>query len=276
MRYKQILVLFVVILKSSFSLGQQPDSLVVEKIESGKTVKKFVNKKIESFDVEMYAMNYGNVLSFSKTNDTIFIKNADESNAIIKVFIKNNKESRELIYKKKQILYVGTIDFDLNNLPPSSSIISKLSNNVVESYGCKSDIESIAYDDNRDFEKSFKLFGRLDISYKPTTIELIFNSFADFFSKEDALLKIYSSKYAEQYAKEHQEEHKEETNPVFIGFVQTNELSEIKNGIIWTKKDDKNGIYDIYHENKIVKSEVKSLHEVQDIIKKYTESIYKS
>jgi len=85
MRYKKILVLFVIILKSSFSLGQELDSLVVEKIESGKTVKKFVNKKLESFDVEMYAMNYGNVLSFSKINDTIFIKNADESNAIIKV-----------------------------------------------------------------------------------------------------------------------------------------------------------------------------------------------
>lgn len=170
---------------------------------------------------------------------------------------------------------MGSIDFDLNNLPPSSSIISKLSNNVVESYVSKSDLESIAYDDNRDFEKSFKLFGRLDISYNPTTIELIFNSFADFFSKEDALLKIYSSKYAQLYAKEYQEKYKEETNPLFIGFVQTNELSEIKNGIIWTKKDDKNGIYNIYHENKIVKSEVKSLQEAQNVIIEYTESIYK-
>lgn len=275
MRYKQILILFVIILKSSFSLGQEPDSLVVEKIESGKTVKKFVSKKLESFDVEMYAMNYGNVLSFSKINDTIFIKNADEPDAIIKVFIKNNKETRELIYKKKQLLYVGNIDFDLKNLPPDSSIISKLSNNVVESYVSKSDLESIAHDDNRDFEKSFKLFGRLDICYKPTTIELIFNSFADFFSKEDALLKIYSSKYAQQYAEEYQEKHKEETIPVFIGFAQTNELSEIKNGIIWTKKDDKNGIYNIYHENKIVKSEVKSLQEVQNVIIGYIESIYK-
>ncbi|KQO22468.1 hypothetical protein ASF10_08815 [Flavobacterium sp. Leaf82] len=57
-------------------------------------IKKYVDGKLESFIVEMYAMNYGNVLSFSKINDTIFIKNADE-------FIKNNKEIRELIYKKK-------------------------------------------------------------------------------------------------------------------------------------------------------------------------------
>ncbi|MFB9076270.1 hypothetical protein ACFFLS_26030 [Flavobacterium procerum] len=274
MKYKHLLILFIIILKGVFSFGQEPDSLAVVKIESGRIVKKIINKKIESFDVEMYAVNYGNVLKFSKVNDTIFIRNAGESKAIIKVFIKNNKEARELIYKKKQLLYVGSIDFDLNNLPPNSLITSQLSNNNIESYIVKSGLESIAHDDERNFEKSFKLFGRLEMSRKLSSIDLIFNSFVDFFSEEDALFKIYSSKYAEQYAKDYDEKHKEEITPFSLAHVETNELGEIKNGIIWTKKDDINGIYNIYRENKIIKSEGKSLQEFQNIIKEYTESFY--
>lgn len=261
-------------LKGVFSFGQEPDSLAVVQIGSGKIIKKYINKKIESFDVEMYAVNYGNVLKFSKINDTIFIKNADESNAIIKVFIKNNKEARELIYKKKQLLYVGSIDFDLKSLPPSSIITSQLSNNTIESYIARSGLESIADDDERDFEKSFKLFGRLKISEKILSINSIFNSFADFFSEEDALFKIYSSRYAEQYAKEYDEKHKDEIVPLSLAYVQTDELGGIKNGIIWNKKNEINGMYSIYRENKIIKSEVKSLQEFQNIIKEYSESIY--
>jgi hypothetical protein len=268
-----MLILFILIIKGMFSFGQEPDSLTVVEIASGKIIKKIINKKTESFDVEMYAMNYGNVLNFSKVNDTIFIKNAAESNAIIKIFIKNKKEARELVYKKQQLLYLGSIDFDLNNFPPASIITSQLSNNNVESYMGRSRLESIADDDERDFEKSFKLFGRLKSPENLTSIDLIFNSFADFFSEEDALLKIYSSRYAEKYAKDYDEKHKEKTAPLSLAYIRTNELVGIKNGIIWNKKDEINGVYNIYSENKIIKSDVKSLQEFQNIIKEYWESI---
>ncbi|WP_339886818.1 hypothetical protein [uncultured Flavobacterium sp.] len=81
----------LIFLFTFFCFGQNQDSLITVDIESGKTIKKYIQGNLESFETELYAVNYGNILSFSKKNDTIFIENADESEAIIKIYLKNKK-----------------------------------------------------------------------------------------------------------------------------------------------------------------------------------------
>jgi hypothetical protein len=267
---KIILLTLFCLLNTLFTFGQKQDSLVVVKIESGKTIKKFINGYLESFSTEMYAMNYGNVLSFTKTNDTIVIKNADESDAIVKFYIKNKKLIRELKYKNQEILFIANIDFDLNNLPSNSKIQSAIENNIKVSYCVRTNTDKVG----GDYEKSFKLFGRLNLGKDLTNIDSVFNSIANFFSKEDALLRIYSSKYANSISEEEKETLNEQTIPSLTSYLETNEIGKIKEGIIWYEEIGTNGKYDIYSKGKIIKSGNKSLKEYQKNITEYIEKTY--
>lgn len=253
--YLTLLIFFFTLL----CLGQNKDSLITVDIESGKTSKTYRNGKLESFETEMYAVNYGNIVSFSKKNDTITIENADESEAIIKIYLKNKKQVSELTYKKKRLLYLETIDFDLNKLPSNSLITANLVNNEMVAYVSIRNMESIDSLDSDDlnFDKSFKLFTRMERESNLATIDLIFNSLAEFFSKEDVLLRIYSREYADQFT------------PLLICYLETNDSGKIKDGIIWTKKEGTNGNYKIYSNEKIIKTENKNLKDYQNNLMEY-------
>ncbi|WP_339886819.1 hypothetical protein [uncultured Flavobacterium sp.] len=162
------------------------------------------------------------------------------------------------------MLHLETIDFDLNKLPSKSIITANLINDVVVAYVSKSNMESIDSldSDDRNFDKSFKLFARMERESNLAAIDLILNSLADFFSKEDVLLRIYYGKYAEQFT------------PLSICYLETNDLGKIKDGIIWTKNEGTNGNYKIYNNEKIIKTENKNLKDYQNILMEYLETRY--
>jgi len=242
------------IVMSTPSFSQNQDSTETIKIESGKIVKNIVAGKLESFVVEMYAVNYGNALTFTKESNQIIIRNAQEPDAIIKIAIEDKNQIRELLYDNKVISSIKAINFDLDNLPKNSQISNRMVDGKIESYVGKSNLENI---DEHRLDKTLKLFFRLDISAKQITIDAVFSSISDFFSQEDALLKIYSGKYAEQ------------TQPLMTAYLKTNEAGKIEKGIIWTAKEGKNGKYDVYNNGKIVKTEFKSLSDFQKTIMDY-------
>lgn len=85
----------IIILLFTFSVfAQETDSLKTEKIdiESGAITKKYnSDNKLESFSVDISAAYYGNSIFFTKEKDTIVIKNTIENEAVIKIYVKNQK-----------------------------------------------------------------------------------------------------------------------------------------------------------------------------------------
>jgi len=252
-------LLFLILLFMGISsFAQSQDSTTTIKIESGQIVKHIVAGKLESFVVQMYAVNYANALTFTKVNNQIIISNAQEPNAIIKIAIENKNQIRELLYDKKIVSSIKTINFDLNNLPKNSQISNRMVNGKIESYVSKRNLENI---DEHKLDKTLKLFFRLDIAAELITIVEVFNSIADFFSQEDALLKIYSGQYADQ------------AQPLMTAYLNTNEAGKIEKGIIWLQKDAGKGKYETYSHGKMIKSEVQSLQDFQDTIMDYFQKI---
>ena len=172
------------------------------------------------------------------------------SKLLLKIIIK----IRELLYDKKIVSSIKTINFDLNNLPKNSQISNRMVNGKIESYVSKRTLENI---DEHKLDKTLKLFFRLNIAPELITIAEVFSSIADFFSQEDALLKIYSARYAQQ------------TQPLMTAYLKTNESGKIEKGMIWTPKDDKNGKYDMYSNCKIVKTESNNLSDFQKTLMDY-------
>lgn len=228
------------------------------KIESGEIIKKYNNDKLESFAVQIYANSYYNSFFFAKENDTIVVKNLNEKDAIIKIYVKDKKKVSEFIYKDKQIFYLEVIDFNINNLPAKSKISNRIYDNEKTSYLYKNNMADAHGDD---FEKSYKLFLFLKTSENNVTVDSIFNQIADFFSKEDAIYRIYMSKYRDKINAE------SATNTT--AYLITDELGKIKNGILWTEKPSNNGEYHIYKNGKIIKSENIKLESFQKIINTY-------
>lgn len=246
---------FILLFMTTSSFAQIKQSITV-KIESGQTTKNYVGDKLESFVVEMYAVNYGNALTFTKVNNQILVTNAQEPSAIIKIGIKNKLLVRELLYNEKLISSIEAIDFDLNNLPENSQISSIRVDGKTSSYVGKSLNQN---PEGVNLDKTYKLFARLTIPADLNDIDSVFNSMAEFFSQEDALLRIYSGAYAE------------ETQPLMIGYLKTNEKGKIENGIIFTPTDDENGHYNIYNKGKIIKTEIQVLSDFQETIMDYFE-----
>ena len=251
----QKIFLLVLLFMSASSFAQIQNSITV-KTESGQTTKNYIGEKLESFVVEMYAMNYGNALTFTKLNDQIVITNAQEPNAMIIIRTKDTLLIRELLYGEKVISSIEAIDFDLNNLPKNSLISSIRIDDKTSSYVVKLINEN---PEGVSLDKTYKLFGRLIIPADLTDIDAVFNSMANFFAQEDALLRIYLGAYAE------------ENQPLMIRYLKTNEGGKIDSGIIWTPKDDENGKYDIYTKGKIIKTEIQNLSNFQETIIHYFE-----
>lgn len=246
MRKLIILILFSATYQWSFS--QKTEEI---KIESGAITKQFENGKLDSFIVSMYAVNYGNNLIFSKSKDEILIKNAEDEHSVITISLKNHQQVKSFIYKNKPIMMMENINLDLNNLPKNSIISSHLTGNDINSFTFTTNFDNLG-DDNPD--KSFKLFSRLYINPKLDNIDDIFNWIGDFFSQEDALLKIYFGRYAEKY------------EPKTLAYLQTDNFSKVKSGIIWKINNSSNfnaGKYDIYNNGKITKSASESLEKFQ-------------
>lgn len=255
------LIITILLLCSLTAIGQnEKNNLRTEeiKIESGEIIKNYDNDKLENFTVQIYANTYYNSFSFTKENDTIVVKNLKEKDAVIKIYVKDKKKVSEFIYKGKQIFYLEVIDFNVDNLPAKSKISNRLYGNEKTSYLYKN---NLAKADGNDYEKSYKLFLFLKTSENNVTLDSIFNQIADFFSKEDAIYRIYMSKYRDKINSE------SATNTT--AYLITDELGKIKNGILWTEKSSNNGEYHIYKNGKIIKSENINLNPFQKIINTY-------
>jgi hypothetical protein len=262
---KKKLVLFFLFTLSIFG-QEQNDNLKTEQIEieSGEIIKKYnPDHKLENFTVQISADYYGNSLFFTKEKDTIYIKNLIENDAIIKIYVKNQKKVSELIYKHKQVSYIEVFDFNINNLPKSSFINSKIKDNEKRSYLFKT---NAVKETGSDYEKSYKLHLFLKTSENKVNIDLLFNEIADFFSKDDALVRIYSSKYRDKI--------EDKSLESLTAYISTDDFGKIRNGIIWTEKTSGTGEYNIYKNGKITKSENIKLNDFQNIFNTYWRDNY--
>ncbi|RZJ53515.1 MAG: hypothetical protein EOO44_08220 [Flavobacterium sp.] len=228
-------------------------------IESGKVIKKYNKKELENFTVEISANTYYNSFFFSKEKDTIIIKNLNEDKAVIKIYVKDKKKVSEFLYEGILLFYSEIIDFDTNKLPSRGKIWGSKTNDEKISYHFYRDNLSKAKGD--DFEKSFKLYSFLKTSEYNVSTDLLFNEIADFFSEEDAVLKIYSSKYRDKTMSE--------SKLYKTAFLSTNKLGQIKIGVLWKEKSPHKGEYTVYDNGKIIKTENVDLNSFQPIFNDY-------
>jgi hypothetical protein len=245
---------------------EENDSLRTEKtkIESGAIIKNYnPDNQLHSFIVEISTAYYGNLLFFTKEKDTIFIKNLREKDAIIKIYVKNQKKISEFIYKGKKAGYIEVFDFDINNLPKQSFIYSKIEENQKLAYLYQANLPT---ETSSDYDKSYKLHLFLKTSENNVNINLLFNEIADYFSKDDALLRIYLSKYRAKI--------QDESLESITGYLTTDDFGKIKNGILWTENPSNTGEYKIYKNGKIIKSENITLSDFQKIFTTYSNENY--
>lgn len=247
--------LYILIIKHDDLFTKTKFTVEIE-IESGKTTKIFNEGKLESFRVEMFALHYGNVIVFQKQNDLISIKSGDEPDVEIKIYVKNQFPVRELLFKNKLIATIETIHFDLNHLPKDKNIISYLKKDKTQTYCNQTNYEEV---EDEDLDKSIKLFSGLDYEIDLITIDAIFEALADFFSQDDALLRIYSGRYAETIT----------PRPLLTNYLKTDTSGKIKSGVIWTAKNDKTGKYEIYKNGQLIKTGTNSLVDFQVTFMEY-------
>lgn len=257
---KNIPVLLFAFLLSTFIFGQDASlaGFKETKIESGSTFKKYKGGKLDSMIVAIKAVNYGNALMFSKTNDEISITNAADENSIIKIKLKNKKQVRTFLYKNKPVMILESIDLDLNNLPKNAEIGSSLTKDGIASYQTESTLDQIMGEHFPD--KSMKLFGNLEINSGLTDLDAIFANIGDFFSQNDALLKIFSGRYAEQF------------EPQILAYLKTDASGKIKDGLLYDFKNQKAGgknPFNIYKNGKSIQSGTEDLGSFQGIFMKY-------
>ena len=256
---KKFVLLFCVFLCSIFTFGQEKDmsGFTETRIESGSTFKKFKDGKLDSIIVAMAAVNYGNAIIISRTNDAILLKNAADENSLIKFEIKNKKQIKTLYYKNDPITIIESIDLDLQNLPKNAAVSTSIEDNLVSSYTSSSKVNALRGEMD---DKSFKLFYFLNIPSNLDNLDAIFNSIGDFFSEEDALLKIFYGSYAEKFA------------PKALAYFKTDEVGKIKDGVLLNinhEKPAERNKYDIFKKGKIIKSGTSSLDDFQNIFKEY-------
>jgi len=256
---KKFWSLFAFMSCSLYTFGQvgDPQGFTENKIESGTVYKKYNNSKLDSIVVTMQAVNYGNALIFAKLDNEIKITNASDENSVIKIELKNKKQIRTFFYKDKPAIVVETIDFDINQLPKNITITRSLSNNIIQNVSIKTNYEVFG-DDNPD--KTFKLFYGLNIRPDLDNLDSIFENIGEFFSEEDALLKIFYGSYAEKFA------------PKILTYLKTNESGIITDGITldYQNKNSKEiNSYNIYKNGKIIKSGKENLANFQKIYQDY-------
>lgn len=256
MRY--LYCFFILFCFNSKSFGQKQNAVKTEtkEIESGKITKQYIDGKLNSFTVDMAAVNYGNTLFFTKKDNLIIIKDGQNPDAIIRIYLKGKKFTTDLMYKNKELMYIESIDLDLNNLPPNSIISSQYKDGKPESFISRSQMEDI-----RGLDKVMKLFWRMDKKTNLTNIDTIFDALADDFSQEDALLKIYFGRYADKY------------EPLPAAYLNTDNTGKIKKGIVWTETSGQSGKYSIYNNGKVTKSANQNLTDFQKTIMDYMDKM---
>lgn len=151
----------------------------------------------------------------------------------------------------------------MNNLPKKSLIFSKIINNESLYY-----LYTFNYPKEADtnYDKIYKLYLFLKTSENRVSIDSLFNEIADYFSKEDALLRIYLSKYRTKINDESLEN--------VSGNSTTDDSGKIKNGILWTETPSKIGTYKIYKNRKIIKTGNINLKGFQKIFSTYMNNNY--
>ncbi|MCT3763418.1 hypothetical protein HZP98_15590 [Elizabethkingia anophelis] len=256
MRY--LYCFFILFSFNSISFGQKQNAVKTEakEIENGKITKQYTNGNLNSFTVDMAAVNYGNTLFFTKKDNIITVKDGQNPDAMIRIYLKNKRYTTDLQYQNKELMYIESIDLDINSLPPNSIISSQYKDGKPESFISRSQMEDI-----RGLDKVMKLFWRMDKKTSLTNIDTIFDTLADDFSQEDALLKIYFGRYAEKY------------EPLPTAYLNTDNTGKIKKGIMWTKTSDQNGKYNIYSNGKVIKSVNQNLTDFQKTIMGYMEKM---
>ena len=263
---KKNLTFLAILMCLVFVFGQNQDSsdFIETKIESGSTFKKYKNGKLDSIIVTMAAMNYGNALFFSKSNDTIRITNAADKNSIITIEVKNKKQIRTLFYKNKPAFIVENIDLDLKNLPKNGSITSYILDNIISSNNLTANHENLG-EENPD--KTMKLFGGLQVRTDLDNIDDLFENIGEFFSEEDALLKIFYGRYAEQFS------------PKILSYFASDASGKIKDGSILdfqNKNINNKNPYKIYKNGKILKFGTANVEDFQNIYIDFLNKLYEN
>lgn len=218
-------------------------------IENGQTTKHYEKDKLTHFTVEMYAVNYGNVLSFFKEQNKIIIKDAYQPNAIITLYLDQNLWTWNLSFKNKELITLRQINDDLMKLPASSTIVRQLEEGVISCYVRKINSLNFELFKDENLDKNMKLFQRILKNGDAKNLEVMFVSLADFFSKEDALLKIYKGSYADKMGAK------------TLGYLKTDADGKITSGINWQSSDGITGTYKLFHKGKLIESEEQNLEE---------------
>ncbi|MCD9853340.1 hypothetical protein LUD75_01385 [Epilithonimonas sp. JDS] len=258
---KKILSSFALITCSLYAFGQVGDPLgfTENKIDGGTVYKKYKDSELDSIVVGMAAVNYGNALMISKTKDEIRIINAADENSVIKIQLKNKKQVRTFFYKDKPAIIVENIDFDLDHLPKKTQIARSISNGIITSNMLTTNYQLFG-NDNPD--KTFKVFYRLDVQSDLADLDAIFENISDFFSQEDALLRLFYGNYADKF------------EPKALAYLETDISGKIQNGIYFDFKNkdiSAKNAYSIYKDGKITKSDKTNLEDFQSIFIKYRE-----
>ena len=260
---KKIIVLLLIVLSASAQIKKPMITTREFKIESGKTLLTYKNEKLDSIQVAMYAVNYGNLITFSRTKDTIYGEMADSKNTKIKVFFKYENLTYELIHKKKSLFCIEIFKPNFSKLPSNSKVSGRLENNSNIYYNTKTTlqapIDKAGEEEMGDLDKIFKLYAALNFNLDLKSIDTVFENLGTYFSKEDCLYKIFMGKYAAQFT------------PKFTAFFSTDTNGKIKDGILWKSTDLKIGISETFKNGKIIQSEQLILKNFQKAIEKYAE-----
>lgn len=254
---KKIGCIIILLLGHFIAFGQQSDfrDFTETKIEGGATYTKLKNGKLDSVVVGMFAVNYGNALIFSRSSEAIMTQNANDDQAVIKIEIKNKKQVKTLWYDNSLIVSMEYFDFDLQNLPKNRSVSIFLENDLVTASAVDSKLEQFTGELD---DKTMKVFFGLNIPANLTQIDAVFNYIGDFFTQENALLKIFYGEYAQEF------------QPSMIASFETDQYGKIREGIILDyQKNVLKNQYKIYRNGKVIKTDIKGIIPFQKIFREY-------
>lgn len=225
------------------------------KIESGITLKHWQGNELQSITVAMFAVNYGNQLTFIREKDTIQVTNVEEPGALVSIYFKKGRLVKELRYKGQLLYHNEVIAYDRNALPPASRIA------CIQKEGklCCTATKRTELQDNlfHELKISFKLLLNLEIPDSLTNTSAVYAYIAGFFSREEALALIYKSGVNGP------------GEPVLVAYLDTDDAGAILNGIHWVSSKDGKSYSEVYKDKKVTQKKMENLQDFQQTFKKY-------
>lgn len=241
--------------RATYKDGKITDGPEYVMVDKGLTIKHWKAGKVESFTLDMFAMNYFNRLTFKKLTDKILITNFEDKQSEITLQFKNGLLISELSANGKPVFYIQQIE---NNAYPANSIINGIRRGKESYFNATRKID-LKVEPFHVYKINAKLLVSLDLSGKKSLDE-VFNYLVSFFSQEEALLVVYKSGAAP----------KDES--LVSTYLDIDGAGKVSKGITWTNAAKP--YYEIYDKGKVIRKEEKSITEFQKIYEKYIEKMY--